>query len=169
MFWAEIWKGISEFLSEKFHFVVVKFSVYLNRLVFVMMTWETNSLSLSVKMDERSLSAWGNVVDSKMRHSVRKRTFYHVRPTKTQTNLRIGAVRLQSSLSAWRNFSSLIIQNAPREDSDQHSRRLIWMFAWRMRPNVRYIFWRYGSNDRQRELVRTRPSYLQPTIRNLSS
>ena len=33
MFWAEIWK-ISEFLSEHFHFLVVKFSVYLNRFVF---------------------------------------------------------------------------------------------------------------------------------------
>ena len=27
---------ISEFLSENFHFLLVKFSVYLNRLVFVM-------------------------------------------------------------------------------------------------------------------------------------
>ena len=38
MFWAEIWK-ISEFLSENFHFfffLVVKFSIYLNRRVFVM-------------------------------------------------------------------------------------------------------------------------------------
>ena len=34
-FWAEIWK-ISEFLSENFHFLVLKFSVYLNRRVFVM-------------------------------------------------------------------------------------------------------------------------------------
>ena len=36
MFWAEIWK-IYQFLSENFHFLVVKCSVYLNRLVFVMM------------------------------------------------------------------------------------------------------------------------------------
>ena len=35
MFWAEIWK-ISEFLSENFHFLAVKFSEYLNRLVFIM-------------------------------------------------------------------------------------------------------------------------------------
>ena len=36
MFWAEIWK-ISEFWSENFHFfLVVKFSIYLNRRVFVM-------------------------------------------------------------------------------------------------------------------------------------
>ena len=36
MFWAEIGK-ISDFLSENFHFLVVKFSVYLNRRVFVML------------------------------------------------------------------------------------------------------------------------------------
>ena len=35
MFWAEIWK-ISEFLSENFQFLVVKFSICLNRRVFVM-------------------------------------------------------------------------------------------------------------------------------------
>ena len=35
MFWAEIWKYQS-FLSENFHFLVIKFSVYLNRHVFVM-------------------------------------------------------------------------------------------------------------------------------------
>ena len=35
MFWAEVWK-ISKFLSENFHFLMVKFSVYLNRRVFVM-------------------------------------------------------------------------------------------------------------------------------------
>ena len=35
MNWAEKWK-ISEFLPENFHFLMVKFSVYLNRRVFVM-------------------------------------------------------------------------------------------------------------------------------------
>ena len=35
MFWVEIWK-MSEFLSENFQFLVVKFSIYLNRRVFVM-------------------------------------------------------------------------------------------------------------------------------------
>ena len=35
MFWAEIWK-ISEFFIWKFSFLVVKFSVYLNRRIFVM-------------------------------------------------------------------------------------------------------------------------------------
>ena len=32
------YEKISEFLSENFYFLVVKFSVYLNRLVFVMLT-----------------------------------------------------------------------------------------------------------------------------------
>ena len=36
MFWAEIWKKKIEFLSENFHILVVKCSVYLNRRVFVM-------------------------------------------------------------------------------------------------------------------------------------
>ena len=35
IFLAEVWK-ISEFLSENFQFLVVKFSIYLNRRVFVM-------------------------------------------------------------------------------------------------------------------------------------
>ena len=39
MFSAEIWK-ISEFLSENFQFLEVKFSVYLNRHVFVM-SWNS--------------------------------------------------------------------------------------------------------------------------------
>ena len=38
-FWAEIWK-ISAFFSENFHFLVVKFSVYLNRHVFLMFLLE---------------------------------------------------------------------------------------------------------------------------------
>ena len=36
MFWAEIWKTISEFSSEKIPFLVVKFSIYLNRRNFLM-------------------------------------------------------------------------------------------------------------------------------------
>ena len=36
MFWAEIWKNIRIFSSENFSFLVVKFSIYLNRRVFVM-------------------------------------------------------------------------------------------------------------------------------------
>ena len=41
-FWAETWK-ISEVLSENFHFWVVKLSVYLNRLVFVMIARKGHS------------------------------------------------------------------------------------------------------------------------------
>ena len=40
------------FLSENFHFLVVKFSVYLNRHVFVMMliiTWRTRKLKLKLQ------------------------------------------------------------------------------------------------------------------------
>ena len=38
MFWIEIWKKkILEFFSKNFHFLAVKFSIYLNRLVFVML------------------------------------------------------------------------------------------------------------------------------------
>ena len=40
MSWAEIWK-ISVFLSENFQFLVVEFSMYLNRRVFVMKSLRT--------------------------------------------------------------------------------------------------------------------------------
>ena len=46
-------------------------------------------------------------------HNVRKRTFCHVILTKTQISLRIYAVWSECLLSAWRNFVSLTIQNAP--------------------------------------------------------
>ena len=46
MFWAELWK-ISEILSEKFQFLVVKFSIYLNRRVFVMRKYVNQSLRKS--------------------------------------------------------------------------------------------------------------------------
>ena len=36
-------KKISEFLSENFHFLVVNFSVYLNRVVFVMQSKKPQS------------------------------------------------------------------------------------------------------------------------------
>ena len=35
MFWVETWKIISEFLSENFQFLEVKFSIYLNRPVYL--------------------------------------------------------------------------------------------------------------------------------------
>ena len=72
---------------------------------------------------------------------VRKRTFWYVRPTKTQISLRIRAVWSESSLSAWRNFASLAIQKAPSEDSDQTARmrRLIRIFAGRTCLKVRFL------------------------------
>ena len=54
-----------------------------------------------------------------------KRTFRHIRPTKTQISLHIRAVWPESSFSAWRNFASLAIQNAFSEDSDQTVRMRI--------------------------------------------
>ena len=39
MFLSRNMKNIRIFLSENFHFLVVKFSVYLNRRVFVMLRW----------------------------------------------------------------------------------------------------------------------------------
>ena len=44
----------------------------------------------------------------------RRRTFWHMRPAKTQISLRIRAGWLQSSLSAWRNLAALAIQNAEK-------------------------------------------------------
>ena len=53
---------------------------------------------------------------------LRKHTFRHARPTKTQISLRIRAVWSESSLSAWRNCTSLAVQNATSEDYDQSAR-----------------------------------------------
>ena len=69
--------------------------------------------------------------------TVRKRTFWHMRSTKTQISLRIRAVWLESVLSTWRNFASMAIRNAPSEDSDQTAR--IWIFAGRTCPKVRFL------------------------------
>ena len=63
--------------------------------------------------------------------NVRKHTVWHVFPTKTQISMCIHTIWLESSLSTWRNFASLAIQNVPSEDSDQSARmcRLIWTLA----------------------------------------
>ena len=78
----------------------------------------------------------------------RKRTFWHVRPTKTQISLPIQAVWSECSLSAWRNSASLGILNVPSEDSDQTTRMrsLIWIFAGRTCPKVRFLMLRYISS-----------------------
>ena len=76
-----------------------------------------------------------------MGRNVRKHTFLHVRPTKTQISLRIRSAWSESSLSVWRNFASLVIQNAPSEDTDQTARmrRLIWIFSGRIYPKVSFL------------------------------
>ena len=51
----------------------------------------------------------------KLSRNVRKRTFWHVRSLKTRISLCIRAVWLESSLSAWKNFAPLTIQNAHSE------------------------------------------------------
>ena len=85
----------------------------------------------------------GNLIYEKKRERrcVRKRNLWHVRLTKPQIRPRIRAVWLEPSLSAWRNFVSLVIQNASNEDSDQtvRMRSLIWIFAGRTCPKVRNL------------------------------
>ena len=85
-----------------------------------------------------------------LENQMRIRTFWHVRPTQTQIRLRIRAVWSESSLSAWRNFASLAIQNAPSEDSDQTAwmRRLIWIFARRTCPKVHFLTLGFKSFSR---------------------
>ena len=90
-----------------------------------------------------------NCCSKGMSVNVRKRIFWNMRSTKTQISLRIRAVWLESSLSAWRNFTFLEIKNAPIGDSTQTAwmRRLIWIYAGR---SVRryffffFFFWRCG-------------------------
>ena len=64
---------------------------------------------------------------------------------KTQISLRIRAVWSESSSTAYRNFASLVTQNAPSEDSDQTARmrRLIWIFAGRTYQKVRLLALRF--------------------------
>ena len=71
----------------------------------------------------------------------KKRPLWHVRPTETKISMRIRAVWSECSLSAWRNFASLAIQNVRSEDSDQTTRmrRLLWIFAGRTCPKVRFL------------------------------
>ena len=72
---------------------------------------------------------------------LRKRTFWLIRPTKTQFSLRIRAVWSDYLLSAWRNFVSLAIQNAPGKCFDQTAQmhKLIWIVARRTSSKVRFV------------------------------
>ena len=67
-------------------------------------------------------------------------TFWYMSPKKTQISQCIRVVD-QSSLSAWRNFTSWLFQNAPSKDSDKTTRtgRLIWILAVRTCPTVRFL------------------------------
>ena len=60
MFWAKIWK-ISEFLSENCHFLVVKCSVYLNRLVFEMIYRIYSKCMDTLTRYQTSPKLWTNV------------------------------------------------------------------------------------------------------------
>ena len=72
---------------------------------------------------------------------VRQHTFWNVRLAKIQISLRIRAVWSESSLSAWRNFVSLPIQNVSSEDSDQTARMrsLIRILAGRTCSKMRFL------------------------------
>ena len=68
---------------------------------------------LSVQWRQRFFSAitllfqlvlYSCISDYYLSATVKKRTFWHVRRTKTQISLRMRAVWSESSLSAWRNF-----------------------------------------------------------------
>ena len=56
-FWAEIWK-LSEFLSENFPFLVVKFSIYLNRGVFIMDIFCKWSANAKIRLCRRAGWPW---------------------------------------------------------------------------------------------------------------
>ena len=94
---------------------------------------------------------WFGILWNKMTRfnwNMGKRTFLHVRPTKTKISLRIRAVWSEYTLSIWRNFAYLVIQNAPREDSDLTARmhRLIWISAGRTCPKVCFRLLRLNLN-----------------------
>ena len=69
---------------------------------------------------------------------VRKRTFWHVRPTKTQSTLFVRAVWPEYSLSAWKSFAPLAIKYASSINSNQTANAL--------GENARrYVFWHCDS------------------------
>ena len=98
-------KKFQSFLSEKFRFLEVKFSTYLNRHVFVV------------------------GINSHLNRKVRKRTFGHMGPAKIQISLYIRAVRIESSPGAFWIDKDEKILHADNEDSDltaQADLKLLW-------------------------------------------
>ena len=81
-----------------------------------------------------------------MSRNVRKRTFWHVRPTKTQISLRVRAVWSESSLSTWRNFVSLAIQNAPMKILMRLCECAGWSESSLGADFRRYVYLRCGSD-----------------------
>ena len=57
MFWAEMWR-ILELLSENFNFLLVKFSIYLNRRVFVLVVICSSSLLVLVPLEGCASCLW---------------------------------------------------------------------------------------------------------------
>ena len=56
MFWAEIWKISEFFLPENFQFLVMTFSIYLNRRVFVMDSRDNISYKVHVRLAKTQIS-----------------------------------------------------------------------------------------------------------------
>ena len=124
MFWAEIWK-ISAFFSENFHFLVVKFSVYLNRRVFLMMlaTFKT-TVRLLLDMEQLNMSnhrslklcfLTGSLIRLSKKNQRSYNKFLQVRHFVTRNRHQLGAIRNSWSdwLIAFRwQFSSNQIVNA---------------------------------------------------------
>ena len=87
-------------------------------------------------------TTWGSpgTCNNHLNLNLRKRTFCaHNEDSNQPAHAR--SLIMESSLSAWRNFVSLDIQKALREDSDQPARmrRLIWIFAERTHPTVHFL------------------------------
>ena len=136
-------KKILYFLSENFQFLVVKFSVYLNKRVFVMrrpiwvllgltcqkihfpMSWFICMCSLRTEK-----STWRCVIIELVHEECNK---VDVHSAKTQISLGIRPVWSESSLFAQRVDKDPHFLHVNSEDSDQIGRmpRLIWVFAGR--------------------------------------
>ena len=63
MFWAEIWKISEFFIWKNCQFLVVKFSIYLNRRVFVMICW-INYINWNGYIFRRSIFFFGTIMKS---------------------------------------------------------------------------------------------------------
>ena len=82
---------------------------------------------------------------TKQKRKKKKKTHTNLNDKKrfdmTQRKLRSTCAWSESVMSAWGNFASFTIQNAPSDDSGQTSRMrsLIWIFAGRTCPKIRFM------------------------------